>query len=79
MNYVDQGTAQNTGLISTSDTVHIGVDSSNVASNGRNSVRITSKNSYNTGLVILDLAHMPGSVCGTWPAFWLVGPNWPYE
>jgi hypothetical protein len=20
---------------------------------------------------------MPGSVCGTWPAFWTVGPNWP--
>jgi hypothetical protein len=20
---------------------------------------------------------MPGGVCGTWPAFWMVGPNWP--
>jgi beta-glucanase (GH16 family) len=40
-------------------------------------VRLTSKNSYTHGLVILDLAHMPGGVCGTWPAFWMVGPNWP--
>ena len=27
--------------------------------------------------MILDLAHMPGSVCGTWPAFWMLGSNWP--
>ena len=20
---------------------------------------------------------MPGGICGTWPAFWTVGPNWP--
>ena len=56
----------------------MGVDSTNVATgSGHNSVRITSKKSYNHGLVILDLAHMPGGVCGTWPAFWMVGPNWP--
>ncbi|KAF2096588.1 hypothetical protein NA57DRAFT_23549, partial [Rhizodiscina lignyota] len=77
--YVDQGTAQSSGLInSSSNSIYIGVDSTNTAgSNGRNSVRLTSTASYNDGLVILDLAHMPGSVCGTWPAFWLVGPNWP--
>ena len=28
------------------------------------------------GLFIGDFSHMPG-VCGTWPAFWMVGPNWP--
>ena len=27
--------------------------------------------------VIADIAHMPGSVCGTWPAFWSTGKNWP--
>jgi len=27
-------------------------------------------------LFIIDLAHMPTG-CGTWPAFWTVGPNWP--
>lgn len=37
---------------------------------GRPSVRLESKKTYNHGLFILDLAHMPASVCGTWPAFW---------
>ena len=79
VNYVDQTTAQSSGLINTDNgAIYVGVDSTNVASGrGRNSVRLTSKASYNTGLVILDLAHMPGSICGTWPAFWMVGPSWP--
>lgn len=44
---------------------------------GRPSIRITSKQAYERGLVILDLEHMPGGICGTWPAFWMVGPDWP--
>jgi hypothetical protein len=77
--YVAQSKAQSDGLISTNNgTVYMGVDYKNVATgSGRNSVRITSTKSYNHGLVILDLAHMPGGVCGTWPAFWMVGPDWP--
>lgn len=52
-------------------------DSSNVASGrGRNAVRVESKASYNHALIILDLNHMPEG-CGTWPAFWLYGPDWP--
>lgn len=52
-------------------------DSSNVASGrGRSAVRVESKTSYNHGLIILDLNHMPEG-CGTWPAFWLYGPDWP--
>jgi hypothetical protein len=48
---------------------YIGVDSTNTASgSGRQSVRLTSTTTYNKGLFILDLAHMPGSVCGSWPA-----------
>lgn len=75
--YIDQTTAQNTGLIhNDASSVYIGVDNTNVTPNGRPSVRITSKKSYNHGLFILDLAHMPFG-CGTWPAFWTVGPNWP--
>lgn len=78
MTYVDQGTAQANGFINTDNgVISIGVDHTNVASgSGRESVRITSKNSYNHGLVILDLSHMPDG-CGTWPAFWMVGPSWP--
>ena len=79
--YVDQGDAQSEGLINTNnDQVYIGVDHTNVASgSGRNSVRITSTKSYNHGLFILEQAHMPASICGTWTAFWMVGPNWPNE
>ena len=78
MQFVDQNTAQSRGLISTNNNaIYFGVDSTNVASgSGRQSVRLVSKKSYNHALVILDLAHMPAG-CGTWPAFWTVGPNWP--
>lgn len=70
VNYVDYNTAQSSGLYKVENNqVYIGVDYTNAASGrGRNSVRIESKASYQHGLIILDLAHMPGSVCGTWPA-----------
>ena len=80
VNYVDRATAQDEGLVQDdSDGVFIGVDTANVTSTGRKSVRITSKKAYNSGLIVLDLAHMPGSICGSWPAFWMVGQNWPNE
>lgn len=80
VSYVNQATARSNGLInSTSQSVYLGVDYTNVTPNGRPSVRLASKASYNHGLIILDLAHMPGSICGTWPAFWTVGPNWPVK
>lgn len=44
---------------------------------GRKSVRITSQNSWTHGLIISDIAHQPGGTCGTWPAHWTLGPNWP--
>ncbi|KAJ6115198.1 concanavalin A-like lectin/glucanase domain-containing protein [Penicillium sp. IBT 16267x] len=75
VSYVDRLTAKNTGLISASGgSVYLGVDTRNPAwDSGRRSVRLTSNQAYNHGLVILDLAHMPGAVCGTWPAFWMIG------
>ena len=57
--------------------VRMMVDSSYTAANGRASVRLTSRTSYQLGLFVVDIDHMPGGVCGTWPAFWMVGPNWP--
>ncbi|KEF63819.1 endo-1,3(4)-beta-glucanase [Exophiala aquamarina CBS 119918] len=77
--YVGQSAAQAAGLVNTNNNaVYMGVDYTNIASApGRQSVRLTSKKSYTHGLIILDLAHMPGGLCGTWPAFWTVGPNWP--
>ncbi|GAM82704.1 hypothetical protein ANO11243_006880 [Dothideomycetidae sp. 11243] len=78
VNYLDQATAAKDGLINTNgNQIHMGVDYTNLAPNGRASVRLTSTKSYNAGtLMILDLAHMPVGL-GTWPAFWTVGPNWP--
>lgn len=76
--YVDQATAQSAGLISTrGGKVIMRADNSTVSPNGRRSVRITSRLSYtNSALVLLDLEHMPVG-CGTWPAFWMFGPDWP--
>lgn len=76
--YVDKSTAQSAGLISTQGgKVIMRADNTTVSANGRRSVRITSNDAYsNSALVLLDLEHMPVG-CGTWPAFWMVGPNWP--
>lgn len=77
--YVDQAGSQYLNLTYASeDSAVIKVDTSNVdASTGRRSVRITSKNTYNSGLFIFDILHSPYG-CGTWPALWLADPdNWP--
>ncbi|TGO80180.1 hypothetical protein BELL_0013g00310 [Botrytis elliptica] len=81
--YVSENDASQQGLISVrSDGVYMGVDSKtilNPSGPGRNSVRIESKKSWTHGLFIADLGHMPGGACGTWPAMWTVGNNWPYN
>ncbi|KAF9010119.1 endo-beta-glucanase [Cyathus striatus] len=43
---------------------------------GRNSVRIQSNKQYTTGVMVFNVRHMPQG-CGTWPAIWTVGANWP--
>lgn len=70
VNYVPYADAAELGLVNTNNNeVYMGVDHSSIAqSPGRSSVRLASKNSYNHGLIILDLEHMPGGICGTWPA-----------
>ena len=79
VNYVNQSTAESLGLFKQQDgKIYMGVDHTNVASGrGRNSIRISSKNVYTHGLFILNVNHMPDPQCGTWPAFWSFGPNWP--
>ena len=71
--YIDRSSAESSGLINNNDgSIYIGTDHDNVTPNGRPSIRLTSNKVYNTGsLVILDLEHMPGGTCGTWPAFWV--------
>lgn len=56
----------------------MGVDHTTSDPKGRASVRLESKKSWNKGLMIADIAHMPDSTCGTWPAFWMLGKEaWP--
>lgn len=72
VNYVDGTTAENKGLVKTgNNSVYIGVDHTNAAPSGRDSVRLTSNTMYTHGLYILDLTHMPGGICGVWPALYV--------
>ncbi|TBU22209.1 endo-1,3(4)-beta-glucanase-like protein [Dichomitus squalens] len=43
---------------------------------GRNSVRLMSNNVYSNHVTIWNIRHMPEG-CGTWPAVWEVGQDWP--
>ncbi|KAG9665132.1 glycoside hydrolase family 16 protein, partial [Aureobasidium melanogenum] len=53
------------------------VDDTSTGITDRNSIRITSKNQWNSGLFVFDVIHSPYG-CGTWPAVWLSDPNnWP--
>ena len=70
--------AYSSGLIRDEDgSIYMGVDHTNPAPTGRHSVRIESKRRFMQGLFVLDMSHMPGSICGIWPAFWTLGDNWP--
>ncbi|PYI21856.1 hypothetical protein BO86DRAFT_309881, partial [Aspergillus japonicus CBS 114.51] len=82
--YTNQSYAESSGLVKVNNngSFYMGVDHTTKLSTtgpGRESVRIESKKYYDHGLFIIDLAHMPGSVCGTWPAFWSTGANWPAD
>lgn len=81
--YVNAQQAQQLGLLKTQNNqVYMGVDStSQLDPNGpgRKSVRIQSRTAYNRALIIADFSHVPGSNCGSWPAFWMFGPNWPNQ
>lgn len=46
-------------------------------SRGRDSVRISSYDSYDESLIVLDVVHMPEG-CSTWPAFWTLSGQGPW-
>lgn len=58
--------------------VYLAVDHAKVAGlrrksktvHGRNSVRLESKGTWNSGIMIADIQHMPGTACGVWPSLW---------
>ena len=82
VNYHNQEDATKQGLIcylEDTKSVFMGVDYTTKDPTGRASVRLESKKSWNHGLLIADIRHMPSSECGTWPAFWLLSSSvqWP--
>ncbi|KAJ5083867.1 hypothetical protein NUU61_008446 [Penicillium alfredii] len=82
VNYLDRHSAESAGLfkVKESGSVYLGVDHNTTltpSGKGRDSVRIGSKKYYDKSLVVADIAHMPGAACGSWPAFWSVGKEWP--
>ncbi|KAJ3781745.1 glycoside hydrolase family 16 protein [Lentinula aff. detonsa] len=84
--YVDQSTGTSQGLtFIDSSTGHaiIRVDNTTnipaAQTVNRNSVKITSKDAYPIGsLIIIDVSHIPYG-CSVWPSFWMLGTNilWP--
>ena len=68
MDYKD---ARDTGLVGiVNNQLYLGVDYTNTlpinSTKGRDSVRLESKESFDKGLLIADIAHMPGDQCGVW-------------
>ena len=81
VNYVDAGTAWNRGYVRIDNNVAIISPNTQDAADGRgrDAVRLHSKMRVSSGsIVIADVAHMPTG-CGTWPAFWMCGDNWPHQ
>ena len=75
VSYQSQSAAQSAGLTNTNNgQIYLGVDhtTTNPASPGRASTRVTSNKAYTHGLFIADIAHMPGSICGVWPGAYFV-------
>ncbi|KAI6905549.1 glycoside hydrolase family 16 protein, partial [Hortaea werneckii] len=76
--YVTKDVAWQNGYAQEGDQAIMSVDTTNKwprGGDGRPATRIISNNAYTHGLFILDLEHMPWG-CGTWPAYWLLGPDW---
>ncbi|KAJ4291122.1 hypothetical protein N0V90_010320 [Kalmusia sp. IMI 367209] len=61
------------GYFDDTQSVYLGVDYKEKDPNGRKSVRVESTKSWNQGLLVADIRHMPDSTCGSWPAYWLLG------
>ncbi|KAL1676386.1 glycoside hydrolase family 16 protein [Schizophyllum commune] len=81
VNYVDAQTAKDKNLTyASADSFVLRMDSTTVldpAGAGRDSVRIRSKNTYTTHVLVADVRHMPQG-CGTWPAIWETNEaTWP--
>lgn len=81
VNYVSESEAQKLNMIeATDDWIRMSVDNKSIPSDtatGRNTLRLTSKKRYNSGLFIIHATHMPQG-CATHPAFWTDGRSFSY-
>ncbi|KAL1846484.1 hypothetical protein VTK73DRAFT_282 [Phialemonium thermophilum] len=73
VNYLPYRDASSAGLVQVLNgtQVYVGADHTKTLSRsaqGRDSVRLESKQSFDYGLLVADIAHMPGNQCGIWPA-----------
>ncbi|EED85542.1 hypothetical protein POSPLDRAFT_120595 [Postia placenta Mad-698-R] len=82
VHYLDADAATSAGLatVDCNNVTTLAVDANQTVASGgqRNSVRISSPQTYNSGLFIADFQAMPFG-CGIWPAYWTVSINatWP--
>jgi len=79
--FVGFGQAAEAGLVNaTADRVYLGVDMEDPVTPARRSVRIQSRATFNEGLFVATVDHVPTG-CGLWPAFWMYGEDpehiWP--
>ncbi|KAH0581301.1 hypothetical protein H2248_012398 [Termitomyces sp. 'cryptogamus'] len=82
VNYVDAVTAAKQNLtFSSGNHFVLRADHTRVHSAsgpGRDSVRLLSNKQYTTSVTVFNVRHMPRG-CGTWPAIWTVGADWPNQ
>ncbi|KAF9476964.1 2 beta-glucanase [Pholiota conissans] len=82
VNYVDAATAASKNLtFASGNTFILRSDHTTVLKSsgpGRNSVRMQSNKQFTTSVMVFNIRHMPEG-CGTWPAVWTVGADWPSE
>ncbi|EJD08578.1 glycoside hydrolase family 16 protein [Fomitiporia mediterranea MF3/22] len=74
----DAATGAKLAFVQDDGTTVMAVDNTSNLGDGenRNSVRIQSKKTYSSGLIVADIYAMPHG-CSVWPAFWMVGSDWP--
>ncbi|GAA5954008.1 hypothetical protein JCM21900_005379 [Sporobolomyces salmonicolor] len=78
--YVGSSTAWSSDLVSVSlnGTVKLGVSTAQNSGSTRQAIKLTSKQTYQDGLYVWDVQKMP-QVCGSWPAIWSSGADWPNQ
>lgn len=76
--FASEQSAKSQGLIGIKDgAAFMRASNKDISGSNRPSVRFQSKQAYDSGLIIFDVAKMPVG-CATWPALWTTkGDSWP--